>query len=198
MRMLRAKSRRHPVADATAAMVPATLAATAAAAVATALGLGLLAGIPADARAQNATHVDPAARDETLTGQPPLPTMQVQAGMHLIRAEIAETPGTRAKGLMFRPALGPNEGMLFVFEGPATHCFWMKNTRIPLTIAFIDDSGQIANLADMQPFDETSHCAARPVRFALEMEQGWFAKRGVKAGMRLGNTTLFRAPRTAP
>ncbi|MFT3804831.1 MAG: DUF192 domain-containing protein [Burkholderiaceae bacterium] len=165
-----------------AAWIPAQFAAAAAA---TALGVGL-ACAPA-ARAQ----------DEQ-TGQPPLPTTQIQAGMHLIRAEVADSPDTRAKGLMFRPGLGPNEGMLFVFEGAATHCFWMKNTRIPLSIAFIDDSGQIANLADMQPFDETSHCAARPVRFALEMEQGWFARRGVKAGMRLGSAVLFRAPANKP
>ncbi|MFT4103788.1 MAG: DUF192 domain-containing protein [Burkholderiaceae bacterium] len=153
----------------------------------TALGVGLGLACALAARAQDAQ-----------AGQPPLPTTQIQAGMHLIRAEVADSPDTRAKGLMFRPALGPNEGMLFVFEGAATHCFWMKNTRIPLSIAFIDDSGQIANLADMQPFDETSHCAARPVRFALEMEQGWFARRGVKAGARLGNAALFRAPATKP
>jgi uncharacterized membrane protein (UPF0127 family) len=125
--------------------------------------------------------------------QPKLPTVELQAGMHLIRAEVAADFDTRAKGLMFRERLGPNEGMLFVFQERAQQCFWMKNTQIPLSIAFIDDDGTIANVADMKPFDESSHCSARPVRFALEMDQGWFARRGVLNGVRLRNERLFRA-----
>jgi uncharacterized membrane protein (UPF0127 family) len=86
------------------------------------------------------------------------------------------------RGLMHRQSLPPNHGMLFVFDRAEKQCFWMKNTPLPLTIAFIADDGQIVNFADMQPFSETPHCSLRPVRFALEMEQGWFARRGVLAG----------------
>ena len=129
--------------------------------------------------------------------QPPLPTTTLQAGMHLIRAEVADEPGTRAMGLMHRTALGPNQGMLFVFPEQAGHCFWMRNTRLPLTIAFIDDDGRIANLVDMKPFDESSHCPVRPVRFALEMEQGWYAKHGINAGAQLRSERFFKAPAPA-
>ena len=109
----------------------------------------------------------------------------MQAGIHLIKAEVADNDATRAKGLMFRERLGPNEGMLFIFETRSRQCFWMRNTLVPLSIAFIDDDGTIANIEDMQPKTEDSHCSARPIRYALEMEQGWFGKRGLKAGFRL-------------
>jgi uncharacterized protein len=120
-------------------------------------------------------------------GQPQrLQAITLNAGMHNIRAEVALTPEQRQKGLMFRRDLGTNDGMLFVFEQPSPQCFWMKNTPTPLTIAFVADDGSIVNLADMKPFDEASHCSAKPVRFVLEMHQGWFAKRGIKAGFKLG------------
>ena len=77
-------------------------------------------------------------------------------------------------------------GLLFLFDAPAAHCMWMKNTLIPLSVAFIDERGEIVNIADMQPLDETSHCASRPVRYALEMNQGWFKQRGIAPGARLG------------
>jgi hypothetical protein len=93
---------------------------------------------------------------------------------------------------MMRERLGPNEGMIFVFPDKAGHCFWMKNTLIPLSIAFVDDDGTIVNIADMQPHSEASHCPARPIRYALEMEQGWFARRGLKPGGRLQQPQLFR------
>jgi uncharacterized membrane protein (UPF0127 family) len=125
--------------------------------------------------------------------QPTLPHIDIQAGMHVIKAEVAADGTTRMRGLMMRERLGTNEGMLFVFEQKAGHCFWMKNTLIPLSIAFIDDDGTIANILDMKPHDESSHCPVRPVRYALEMEQGWFAKRGLKAGARLGQPQLFKA-----
>ncbi len=115
-----------------------------------------------------------------------LPVAQINAGVYLIRAEVAATPASRQKGLMFRERMGDNDGMLFVFEASAVQCFWMRNTKLPLTIAFVADDGSIVNLADMQPMTENSHCSARPVRFALEMNQGWFTKRGIKAGMKLG------------
>lgn len=118
--------------------------------------------------------------------QPTLPRVDLSAGIHVIRAEVAADPTTRARGLMFREKLGRNEGMLFVFERKETHCFWMRNTPLPLSIAFLEDDGTIVNIADMKPRSDDSHCPARPVRYALEMEQGWFAKRGVAAGARLG------------
>jgi len=119
------------------------------------------------------------------SAQPRLPTVELTAGMHRIQAEVARTPAQQMIGLMHRRAMAPNDGMLFVYDTPQTHCFWMRNTLLPLTIAFVDDEGRIVNLADMQPLTENSHCAARPVRFALEMNQGWFAKRGLKPGSRL-------------
>ena len=115
-----------------------------------------------------------------------LPVVELTAGMHRIRAELADTFPTRIQGLMHRKSLAPNAGMLFVFDQAEIQCMWMKNTLIPLSVAFIDAAGAIVNIADMQPHDETSHCAARPVPYALEMERGWFAKRGIKPGMKLG------------
>lgn len=117
--------------------------------------------------------------------QPKLPTVQLRAGMHLIQAEVARTPSQQATGMMFRREMGAQEGMLFVNEDRGQRCFWMRNTLIPLSIAFIADDGTIVNLADMQPQSDASQCSAAPVRFALEMRQGWFAQRGIQAGQRL-------------
>jgi uncharacterized protein len=75
---------------------------------------------------------------------------------------------------------------LFVFEQPAQQCFWMKNTLLPLTAAFVADDGTIVNLADMKPQSLESHCSAQPVRYVLEMNKGWFDKKGIKAGSKLG------------
>jgi uncharacterized membrane protein (UPF0127 family) len=115
-----------------------------------------------------------------------LPVVQLKAGMHLIRAEVAADFATRGRGLMHRKSLAPNAGMLFIFDAPAIHCMWMKNTYIPLSVAFLDEKGEIINIADMQPHSEQSHCAARPALYALEMDRGWFAARGIKPGSRLG------------
>lgn len=123
--------------------------------------------------------VAPAAAQE-------LPVVELRAGMHLIRAEVAADYSTRGRGLMFRKSLAPNGGMLFIFDGAAIHCMWMKNTYIPLSVAFVDAQGAIINIADMQPHSEQSHCAARPAVYALEMTRGWFVERGVKPGMKLG------------
>jgi hypothetical protein len=125
-----------------------------------------------------------AAKAQT-EAQPKLQTINLQAGMHVIRAEVALTPAQRATGMMFRREMGASEGMLFAFSHAAPQCFWMRNTVLPLTIAFIDDDGTIVDLADMQPLDERNHCSSRPVRYALEMNQGWFSKRGIKPGFRL-------------
>jgi uncharacterized membrane protein (UPF0127 family) len=120
-------------------------------------------------------------------GQPQLhlPVVQLSAGMHAIRAQVAVTPDQRATGLMFRREMPTNEGMLFVFEQPSLQCFWMKNTLLPLSIAFLADDGTIVNLADMQPQSLDGHCSSKPVRYALEMNRGWFAQRGIKPGFRL-------------
>jgi hypothetical protein len=125
--------------------------------------------------------------------QPTLPKIEIQAGLHVIRAEVADAVDTRMRGLMMREKLGSNEGMLFVFDQKAGHCFWMKNTLLALSIAFVDDDGTIANIEDMKPQTEDSHCPLRPIRYALEMEQGWFARRGLKAGTKLSQPKLFRA-----
>jgi uncharacterized membrane protein (UPF0127 family) len=114
--------------------------------------------------------------------QPILPSIKLNAGIHVIQAEVANTNETRSLGLMRRKAMAQGAGMVFLFEESALHCMWMKNTLIPLSVAFIDERGTIANIEDMQPLDETSHCALRPVPYALEMNQGWFKKRGIGPG----------------
>ncbi len=93
---------------------------------------------------------------------------------------------------MFRRSLAPNRGMLFVFPDAATHCMWMRNTFIPLSVAFLDDRGAIINVADMQPHSEDNHCAKRPARYALEMNTGWFKTRSLGPGARMSG--LERAP----
>jgi uncharacterized membrane protein (UPF0127 family) len=127
-------------------------------------------------------HLAAPAQDE----QPQsLPTTTLSAGIHTIKAMVAQTPSERQVGLMFRREMGTQEGMLFVFEAAAPQCFWMKNTLLPLSAAFIGDDGRIVNIEDMQPQTLASHCSDKPVRFVLEMNQGWFAKRGLKKGDRL-------------
>ena len=120
-------------------------------------------------------------------GQPQsgLARVKLSAGMHLIDAQVAQTPEQREIGLMYRASMPVTEGMLFVFEAPATQCFWMKNTLLPLTAAFIADDGTIVNLENMKPQTLDSHCSTKPVRFVLEMNQGWFAKKGVKPGSKI-------------
>ena len=122
-----------------------------------------------------------------------LPRTRLQAGMHQIDAQVAATPMQRSIGLMFRKEMPPHEGMLFVFEQAGVQCFWMKNTLLPLTAAFVADDGTIVNLADMKPQSLDSHCSTKPVRYVLEMNQGWFAKRGIKAGARLSGSQFAAA-----
>ena len=121
-----------------------------------------------------------------------LPVVQLSAGMHLIRAEVAADMATRSRGLMFRKSLAQNAGMVFVFDEASQHCMWMKNTLIPLSVAFLDDNGTIINIENMAPQTEDTHCAARPARYALEMDRGWFAARGVKPGAKLGGLEKLR------
>jgi uncharacterized protein len=124
--------------------------------------------------------------------QTQLPRIMLTAGMFQIDTQVAQTPEQRAIGLMHRKEMPQAEGMLFVFESSSQQCFWMKNTILPLTAAFIADDGTIVNLADMKPQALDSHCSAKPVRFVLEMNQGWFAKKGLKAGAKLGGTPFHR------
>ncbi len=114
-----------------------------------------------------------------------LQRIKISAGMHQIDTQLAMTPIERQIGLMNRPSMPAHEGMLFVFEQPSKQCFWMKNTLLPLTAAFVADDGTIVNLVDMKPQVLDSHCSTKEVRYVLEMNQGWFAKRGIKAGSKL-------------
>ena len=123
-----------------------------------------------------------------------LPVVQLNAGMYLIRAEVAADFGSRAQGLMYRKSLPSNAGMLFIFDEPGAQCMWMKNTLIPLSVAFMADDGTILNIEDMAPQTLDSHCARRPARYALEMNGGWFAARGLRPGMRLGGIPGAKQP----
>ena len=137
------------------------------------LGLACLLAAPLSVAAQPGPQLD-------------LHRTRLSAGMHLIDAQVARTPEQRQIGLMMRRNMPQQEGMIFVFERAGQQCFWMKNTLLPLTAAFVADDGRIVNLADMKPQTEEPHCSQEPVRYVLEMNEGWFAKKGVKAGSKLG------------
>lgn len=124
--------------------------------------------------------------------QAQLPLLELFAGMHRIEAEVAASPETRQIGMMQRTVMPPQRGMLFVFPEVAKHCMWMRNTLLPLSVAFLDESGKIINVEDMQPKTENNHCATRPARYALEMNLGWFRSRGLGAGFAL--TGMDKAP----
>lgn len=125
--------------------------------------------------------------------QSAMPVMELSAGFHRIEAEVAANDQNRQVGLMNRKAMPVQRGMLFVFTHENTHCMWMRNTLLPLSVAFLDEDGKIINIEDMQPQTEDNHCARRPARYALEMNLGWFAQRGIKPGVKLGG--LDKAPR---
>ncbi len=108
--------------------------------------------------------------------------LALNIGPHTFEVEVASTPPQRERGLMGRTHLPASGGMLFVFELAARHCFWMRNTPLPLSIAFIDDSDRIVNLADMQPGTDSLHCPATNIRYALEVAQGTFQQRGIAPG----------------
>lgn len=124
-----------------------------------------------------------------------MPRLELSAGIHRIEAEVAADQENRMQGLMQRRAMAAGQGMLFVFPQAARHCMWMRNTYLPLSVAFLDASGRILNIEDMQPQTDDSHCAAGPARFALEMNRGWFAARGIKAGARIGGIDKAPDPR---
>lgn len=110
------------------------------------------------------------------------PVTSLNIGVHLIRAEVAVSDDERARGLMFREKMGTNEGMVFRFPEPRKVCMWMKNTLLPLSVAFLDENGRIINIEEMQPQTLEAHCGSKPARYALEMNQGWFKQRNVKPG----------------
>ncbi|PIT74981.1 DUF192 domain-containing protein [Limnohabitans sp. G3-2] len=121
-----------------------------------------------------------------------LPRTKLNAGMHVLDVQLAQTPEQRQIGLMWRKEMPQHEGMLFVFEQAAQQCFWMRNTLIPLSAAFVADDGTVVNIADMKPQSDDSHCSEKPVRFVLEMNVGWFAKRQIKAGYQLSGAVFKR------
>lgn len=110
------------------------------------------------------------------------PTLELSAGIHRIEVEVAATQRNRMQGLMQRETLAANRGMLFVFPADSRHCMWMRNTLVALSVAFLDGAGKIINVEDMQPRTENNHCAARPARYALEMNLGWFQRHGIGPG----------------
>jgi uncharacterized membrane protein (UPF0127 family) len=114
--------------------------------------------------------------------QQKLPVTRFTTGIHIIQAEVAATPTQREIGLMHRTQLGLNEGMMFIFDRPATYCMWMKNTLLPLSVAFLDSQGVILNIEEMLPQTETSHCAIKPALYALEMNAKWFLHHGINPG----------------
>ncbi|MCL2876864.1 MAG: DUF192 domain-containing protein [Betaproteobacteria bacterium] len=109
----------------------------------------------------------------------------LEVGKHRIEVEVAADEQTRNFGLMYRKHLSPDQGMLFMYSYSVRICMWMKNTLIPLSVAFLDEEGRILNIEDMTPQSEENHCSVKPARYALEMNQGWFAGHGVKAGDRI-------------
>ena len=149
----------------------------------------LAALLPAPA-AQAQYSPAPAASQPQTT----LPRARLQLGQKTISVQVASTPEQRQIGLMHRKTMPANDGMLFVFEREGMQCFWMKNTLLPLTAAFIASDGSIINLADMQPHSEANHCSTRPARYVLEMHQGWFARQRIAPGTKLRDAggQLFR------
>lgn len=123
----------------------------------------------------------------------PLPTTQLTINGHRVTAEVAATVETQTIGLMRRFSLQPDHGMLFVFRAPRPLAFWMKDTYIPLSIAFIGADGKILNIEDMAPQTESTHLSHGPAMFALEMKKGWFAQLGIAAGDRVDG--LAKAPK---
>lgn len=119
-------------------------------------------------------------------------TLAIKVAGHPLKVEVATTPESRSKGLMFREKLGRDDGMLFVFEEPGYHSMWMMNTLIALSVAFVDGDGRILNILDMEPRTLDSHMAAGPARYAIETNRGWFAERRIKAGDRVSG--LPKAP----
>jgi uncharacterized membrane protein (UPF0127 family) len=119
------------------------------------------------------------------SAQGKLPVTELRAGMFIIKAEVAATETSRQIGMMMRTQMGANEGMVFDFQQSQQYCMWMKNTLIPLSVAFIDEKGVIVNIEEMQAEKLDSHCAKKPVRYALEMNKEWFKQKNIKPGSKI-------------
>jgi uncharacterized membrane protein (UPF0127 family) len=124
--------------------------------------------------------------------QADLPEILLSVAGHKLTAEVAHTEPTRTEGLMHRRILPENRGMLFVFADVSRHAMWMMNTHVPLSVAFLDERGVILNIEDMKPHTQDAHAAAKPAKYALEMNRGWFQKRGIRPGAKVEG--LERAP----
>jgi uncharacterized membrane protein (UPF0127 family) len=124
--------------------------------------------------------------------QSDMPELMLEVNGHKLTAEVASTGATRTQGLMYRRILPENRGMLFVFPNVALHAMWMMNTYVPLSVAFIDEQGVIINIEDMAPQTQDSHPAAKPAKYALEMNRGWFTRRGIRPGAKIGG--IDKAP----
>ncbi|MDR1350986.1 MAG: DUF192 domain-containing protein [Zoogloeaceae bacterium] len=120
-----------------------------------------------------------------------MPRVELSIGLFRVLAEVAATPEQRGVGLMQRRNMAAHEGMLFVFPRAERHCMWMKNTFIPLSVAFLDAEGRIINIRNMQPQSENNHCADAPARFALEMNRGWFAEKGIASGAKVSGLNAY-------
>ena len=114
-----------------------------------------------------------------------LPVIRLSAGTGNLKVEVGSNKAQRSLGLLNRASMPESRGMLFVYPAPAYFCMWMKNTKIPLSVAFIDAQGQVINIEDMAPQTETNHCTQRNATYALEANRGWFAKHGVSAGSQI-------------
>ncbi|HOL64184.1 MAG TPA: DUF192 domain-containing protein [Accumulibacter sp.] len=124
-----------------------------------------------------------------------MPQIELSVGLYRIEAEVASVDADRQLGLMHRRSMAQNHGMLFVYDQSARHCMWMRNTLLPLSVAFLDAQGRILNIEEMQPQSDNNHCAARDAQYALEMNRGWFASKGIKPGTRIaGIDKLSRRP----
>ena len=137
------------------------------------------------------THV---AAQQSIAMEPQLdlPRTTIQAGMRRITAQVAAQPKEQAIGLMFRKNMPAHEGMIFAFPEASRQCFWMRNTLMPLSAAFLSEDGRIINIAEMHALSDTPHCSSKPAKYVLEMNKGWFKKAGLKTGDRL-SSTLFQA-----
>lgn len=123
---------------------------------------------------------------------PQLPKINLSVGTRAVIVEVASIPSDRAQGLMFRKKMADNEGMLFVYPQPHITGMWMKNTLIPLSVAFIDDKGAIINIEEMKPGTLDAHMAKTPAKYSLEMSSGWFKKHKMRPGTKIKG--LEKAP----